>query len=112
MGHTLSGRALLVDDDNAVMLGGGLALLSDGQSRSEIIITDPKSGREERLIFTVGTTWVPVYHLIQVIRELFDAESLEVHVSSDDDTPCAVCNGTGMYEDEDGNWRDCSQCVP
>jgi hypothetical protein len=106
--HTLFGNATLVDSDNAVVLGGGLALISDGKARSEIVVRNPESGEEERLVFSKGNTWIPVFHLIQVIRELYQADELEMHSSSTD--PCKICAGTGLYEDEEGNWRDCSLC--
>jgi hypothetical protein len=111
MGERLFGNATLIDSDNAVMLGGGLALLSDGQSRSEIVVSDPVSGQEERLVFSKGNSWIPVFHLIQVIRELYQADALEFHTTAPEH-PCEVCGGMGMYEDEDLNWRDCTACLP
>lgn len=111
MGHRLFGNATLVDSENAVMLGGGLALLSDGASRSEIVVSDPESGQEERLVFSRGNSWIPVFHLIQVIRELYQKDELEFH-SSTNDEPCELCGGTGMYEDDEGNWKDCGVCIP
>ena len=111
MGHRLFGNATLIDSENAVMLGGGLALLSDGSSRSEIIVSDPGSGQEERLVFSKGNSWIPVFHLIQVIRELYQSDELEFHTTARED-PCELCGGTGMYEDGEGNWRDCNHCAP
>lgn len=111
MRHELFGTARLADTETSVVLGGRLAFVSDGASRSEIIIGDADGGKEERLVFTIGTTWMAVYQLIQVIRDLYQADELEVHVSSPDD-PCVLCGGLGLYEDEEGNWRDCRQCVP
>ncbi len=61
-------------------------------------------------MFTTGSTWVPVYHLMQVIRELYDAGQVEmIDVSA---MPCPQCEGRRMVEDEDGNWQDCGACVP
>lgn len=109
MGYRLFGNATLIDSDNAVMLGGGLALLSDGQSRSEIVVKDPESGQEERLVFRGGNRWIPVFHLIQVIRELYQSDELEFHSTSSNE-PCAVCGGRRGNEDEEGNWKSCPVC--
>lgn len=109
MGHHLAGRTELVDGANAVTLSGRIAFVSDGQSRSEIVIADSESGQEERIVFTRGNSWVAVFHLIQVIRELYRADELEFQ--TDPASPCEVCGGLGMFEDDEGNWRDCTSCV-
>lgn len=107
----LAGSTTLLDSANAMMLSGNIAFLSDGKSRSEIVIEDPESGRVERLVFSQASTWVAVYHLIQVIRELYQTNDLEVHTETREG-PCPECGGTGMVEDAEGNWHNCRACAP
>ena len=109
MTNKLSGTAAFYDDGNSVLLGGRLALSSDGHSRSEIVLRPIESEEEERLVFKTGSTWMPVYHLILVIREMFDSSPVR---SGDAEVPqlCPQCDGAGIYEDLDGNWLECPHC--
>lgn len=107
----LAGGAVLIDSANTMILSGNISFISDGKSRSEIVIMNPDSGREERLVFSHGSTWMAVYHLIQVIRELFQTNELEVQIEISE-RPCPECGGAGMIEDTEGNWRDCRSCAP
>ncbi len=109
MPDNLAGNAILLDQATSVLLSGRLALISDGHSRSEIVIRELDGEREERLVFTSGSTWAPVYHLIQVIRELYGEGQVQ-HIDSSAQ-PCPRCEGQKMIEDADGNWRDCAECV-
>lgn len=110
MPNDLAGNVILFDKANSVLLSGRLALHSDGASRSEIVIAELEGDREERLVFARGSSWAPVYHLIQVIRELYDSGAVVRRDPSA--APCDHCGGQLMYEDAEGNWRDCGACVP
>lgn len=108
--ENLSGGAIFWDSINSVVLQGRLSLLSDGVGRSEIVIAGD-DGHEERLVFRHGTTWVPVYQLIQVIQEVYPPTELEAPAPEEEQS-CPNCGGTRMVQDAEGNWHDCRACVP
>jgi hypothetical protein len=76
MDYRLFGHVTLIDTNNAQLLGGEFALLSDGESRSEIVVANPDTGEEERLTFTKGASWLPVFHLIETMRALYPSDDL------------------------------------
>lgn len=109
-GH-LVGESMFRDTETSLIVHGGLALRSDGQSRSEIEITDFQTGHTETMTFT-GSRWMLVYQLILLIREQFSAYALVDEGDDEPGDPCPQCDGLGMYEDAEGNWPDCELCVP
>lgn len=103
----LFGQSMLMDGASRVVLRGEIALLSDGVGRSEIHVRNDETGLEEKLIFSTGPMWIPVMHLIQVIREIHEGYSIDV--VDDDGGVCPECIH-GEYEDDEGNWRPCPRC--
>lgn len=69
--YRLFGTVTLYDPSNKVMLMGKIAFLSDGASRSEIVISNDDSGDHERLIFTGETNCQWVCCLIDRARETY-----------------------------------------
>jgi hypothetical protein len=108
-GDRLSGQAVFFDGGRSVLLAGRLVLNSDGRSRSEIVVRNLSGHIEERIVFTGGNRWIPVYQLIQVIREAYDVSAA---VPPDTSAPiaCGTCGGLKGGLDIDGNWRDCPTC--
>lgn len=111
MEHRLSGQSVFVDGDQSIMLCGRMRLVSDGKGRSEIRLRSLDGSEEEALVFTAESTWVPVYQLIQVIRETFDVTSVPSPPSPVENASCQACAGLGGNTDRDGNWRDCPDCA-
>lgn len=88
-----------------VILHGEIALMTDGQGRSEIQVRNNETGSMERLVFTTGTMWIPVWHLIQAIRDTHG----QVDVIDGSQGACGDCVD-GEYEDDEGNWKPCPVC--
>lgn len=108
MSDYLSGQAMFVDHGASILLCGRMTLHSDGEGRSEIVLRSPDGSEEQRLVFSARSTWVPVFQLIQVIREAFGASSQAT--ASVVANSCNTCSGQGGGFDEDGNWLDCPTC--
>lgn len=106
----LAGESMFREDGTSLVIHGGLALRTDGRSRSEIEITDLRTGESETMVFAGQNRWLIVHQLILLIREHFAPYSLPGNDDIDTSDHCANCSGLGMYEDEEGNWPDCNEC--
>lgn len=106
----LFGQSMLMDGASGVVLQGEIALMSDGEGRSEIHVRNEGTGMLEKLVFKTGSTWIPVLHLIQVIRDIHDEHDIGVRVIGSGGGECTECV-QGEYEDEHGNWRPCPVCM-
>lgn len=112
MSSELVGESMFrVDGDTSVIIYGGLNLRSDGKQRSEIEVTDLRTGTSETMTFTGGNRWLIVHQLILLIREQFSTHSVEGEAQSESFERCDVCVGLGMIEDDEGNWIDCKVCT-
>lgn len=111
MDHRLTGQSVFIDGEHSVLLCGRMHIVSDGKGRSEILLQSLDGSDEEELVFTAGSTWVPVYQLIQVIREAFDVSPSPASSAPSIAATCQTCAGEGGNTDRDGNWQDCPDCT-
>lgn len=111
MTNSLVGESMFQDEGASLIIHGGLAFRSDGYSRSEIEITDLRTGESETMVFAGQNRWLIVYQLILLIREHFTPYSVLPDTESAPVDPCPECGGRGGNEDDEGNWCDCVECA-
>lgn len=111
MASLLTGEAMLANAETRLVFQGTISLWTNNTNRSLVIIRNPLTGNEDRMVVESPRQWWLLQHLMQMIEENFSGTPMLEVERTISPSVCARCNGTGGSYDEDGNWLDCKECA-
>lgn len=93
-------------------IDGEVILMTDFKGRTEFQVVDRESGERERLVWTSGSTWIPGMQFIQVLLGRHRHLEIEIAEPKEPDYErCRTCQGAKQWENEEGNWVTCPECM-
>lgn len=112
MSWFLSGDMVLANVETRVVYGGGVTYWTNNRDKSMMIVRNPETGDEERVVVEAPREWWHIQHQMQLIQEhLHGSPMIEVtYRVVDENGHCATCGGARGAFDEDENWLDCPEC--
>lgn len=106
--NRLHGISVLEDDRHSMILGNTLEVYADRHEAGFIVGSMGGGKPPERMVFRKPGVVAHIRNLIDLMRETAGLPSLDE--PSEPHPLCVMCNGTGYWEDHEGNQRDCEIC--
>lgn len=111
MSWILSGEVVLANYETRMVIDGRITFWTNNKSKSMMILQNPLTGNEDRLVLTSPAPWWVIQHQMQMFEEMLGGTPmLEVEHRPVGAYDCDTCSGSGGEYDTEGNWIDCPQC--